>query len=271
MRGRHTALTVTLTPDERETLTRWQRSPTIRAGEAKRGRLILLLAEGLPVVHVATMVGITRRFGYKWAQQFLQHGIEGRMDKPGRGHRPRLMTAKGQQASRRQEGADAQQTLLGGAGGLWNGQLGEQLTAMPALGIACWGRRSGGAGISCLPGTLVSGDTALLRVRPTRGRHIKERHMRRFAVVMVLLALVVGSGVTRVLAHSDGGDYSVWPRVVATVTTVTPRGMATIQTRDGTTYDVIQGTTWRVGDRVECEQHPRVRMPWQAFDCWKIS
>src|SRR5262249_12098353 len=68
-RGRKTALTLHLTPDDRETLTRWQHSTTIRAGEAKRSRLILLLAEGLPVVQVATMVGITRRFVYKWARR----------------------------------------------------------------------------------------------------------------------------------------------------------------------------------------------------------
>src|SRR5262249_36818548 len=68
-----------------------------------------------------------------------------------------------------------------------------------------------------------------------------------------------------------GGDYSVWPRVVATVIALAPQGMATIRTADGTMYDVIKGTRWRVGDTVECEQHPRVRMPWQAFDCWKIS
>ena len=81
-----------------------------------------------------------------------------------------------------------------------------------------------------------------------------------------------GSGVPYVLAHrSSGGDSSVWPRVVATVIALAPRGMATIRASDETTYDVIQGTTWRVGDTVECEQHPRVRMPWQAFECWEIS
>jgi hypothetical protein len=64
-RGRKTALTIHLTPDECETLTRWQWSTTIHAGYAKRGRILLLLAEGLPVVQVATMVGISRRFVYK--------------------------------------------------------------------------------------------------------------------------------------------------------------------------------------------------------------
>src|SRR5262249_53998870 len=57
-RGRKTALTIILTPAERETLTRWQRSTIIPAGYAKRGRILLLLAEGLTVVQVATRVGI---------------------------------------------------------------------------------------------------------------------------------------------------------------------------------------------------------------------
>src|SRR5712691_4171315 len=86
-RGRKTSLMIRLTADERETLTRWQRSTTIRAGYANRGRMLLLLADGLSVLQVATMVGITRRFVYKWAQRFLQHGIEGLTDKPGRGRR----------------------------------------------------------------------------------------------------------------------------------------------------------------------------------------
>ena len=31
------------------------------------------------------MVGITRRFVYKWVQRFLQTGLMGLADKPGRG------------------------------------------------------------------------------------------------------------------------------------------------------------------------------------------
>ena len=86
-RGRRTSLTIHLTADDRQTLMAWQRSATIPAGRARRGRIILLLADGVPVAHVATMVGITRRFIYKWAQRFQQHGIEGLADKPGRGYR----------------------------------------------------------------------------------------------------------------------------------------------------------------------------------------
>ena len=90
-RGRKTTLTIHLTPDERQTLTRWQRSTTIRAGYANRGRILLLLADGLSVVQVATRFGITRRFVYKWAKRFVHDGLEGLEDKRrrGTGQRPR--------------------------------------------------------------------------------------------------------------------------------------------------------------------------------------
>jgi len=39
----------------------------------------------VPLSQIAATVGITRRFVYKWAQRFLQEGLEGLADKPGRG------------------------------------------------------------------------------------------------------------------------------------------------------------------------------------------
>jgi Helix-turn-helix domain len=86
-RGRKTSLTINLTAEERHTLMSWQRSTTIPAGRARRGRIILQLADGVPISHIATTVGISRRFVYKWAKRFLQYGIEGLADKPGRGYR----------------------------------------------------------------------------------------------------------------------------------------------------------------------------------------
>ncbi len=86
-RGRKTTLTIHLTAEERQTLRSWQRSTTIPAGRARRGRILLLLAEGVPIAHIATTVGLSRRFVYKWTKRFLQDGLEGLVDKPGRGHR----------------------------------------------------------------------------------------------------------------------------------------------------------------------------------------
>ena len=48
----------------------WQRSTTIRAGYARRGRIILLVAEGMPISHIADMVGINRRFIYSGPSDF---------------------------------------------------------------------------------------------------------------------------------------------------------------------------------------------------------
>ena len=85
-RGRLTSLTLHLTLAERQTLLAWQRSTIIPAGRARRGRIILLVADRMPITDIATMVGINRRFVYKWVQRFLEQGVEGLADKPGRGY-----------------------------------------------------------------------------------------------------------------------------------------------------------------------------------------
>jgi transposase len=97
-RGRKTHLTITLTAEERRTLRAWQRSTTIRSGLLRRARMILLLADGMTITDIAAMVGISRRFVYKWAQRFLEQRVEGLIDKPGRGSRrwPRQTTLKEQ-------------------------------------------------------------------------------------------------------------------------------------------------------------------------------
>ena len=79
--GRHSALTIQLTAYERQTLERWQRSSTIHATRARRGRMLLLLAAQVPVAHIATIVGCTRHSIYKWAQRFLAEGLAGLADK----------------------------------------------------------------------------------------------------------------------------------------------------------------------------------------------
>jgi hypothetical protein len=85
-RGRKTALTIPLTPEERRTLRAWQRSTTIRLGLLRRARMILLLAEGRSITAIAATFGISRRFVYKWAQRFLEEGVAGLVDRP-RGRR----------------------------------------------------------------------------------------------------------------------------------------------------------------------------------------
>ena len=85
-RGRKTALTIRLTPAQRQTLLAWERSTAIPAGLARRARMVLLLTEGMTLTDIAATVGISRRFIYKWVQRFLEQGLEGLHDKP-RSHR----------------------------------------------------------------------------------------------------------------------------------------------------------------------------------------
>ena len=87
-RGRTTSFTIRLTPAERQTLLAWQRATTISPGLARRARIILLLADGMTITAIAATVGISRRHVYKWIQRFVQQGLEGLRDQPGR-RRPR--------------------------------------------------------------------------------------------------------------------------------------------------------------------------------------
>jgi hypothetical protein len=105
---------------------------------------------------------------------------------------------------------------------------------------------------------------------------LKERRMIRRAVNVVLLTCLgsLSPGTLALATDSAVGRYSVYPRVVGTVLTLAPRGMATIQTQDGTRYEVVRGTGWQVGDTVTCE-HAASERPswhaWQTLECRKTS
>jgi transposase len=55
---------------------------------ARRGRIILLLADGVTIIDVAATVGMSRKNIYKWVKRFLQQRVEGLTDKP-KGRYPR--------------------------------------------------------------------------------------------------------------------------------------------------------------------------------------
>ena len=83
--GRKTSFSIHLTPAQRQTLLAWQYAPTLSAGLARRARIILLLAHGVTITDIAATVGISRRHVYKWVQRFVQEGLEGLYNRPGRG------------------------------------------------------------------------------------------------------------------------------------------------------------------------------------------
>ena len=83
--GRKTSLTIRLTLAERQTLLAWQRATTIRAGVARRARMILLRADGMTITDIARTVGMSRRHVYKWLHRFRQTGLAGLDEKLGWG------------------------------------------------------------------------------------------------------------------------------------------------------------------------------------------
>src|SRR5262245_47092924 len=84
-RGRKSSWHMALSPEERQTLERWQRSTTIAAGLARRGTIMLLLVEGSSQSHVAQSIGVQRPVVRKWAPRFLPQRLDGLTDAPGRG------------------------------------------------------------------------------------------------------------------------------------------------------------------------------------------
>ena len=49
--------------------------------------IVPLLADGVTITAIAATVGMSRRHVYKWARRFLEQGLAGLADKPGRGSR----------------------------------------------------------------------------------------------------------------------------------------------------------------------------------------
>jgi hypothetical protein len=98
-RGRKSSLRMVLSPEERETLERWQRSTTRAAGLARRGKIVLLLAAGHAHSHVAQAVGVQRTVVRTWARRVLAQRLDGLADAPGRGAKggfsPRRRDARG--------------------------------------------------------------------------------------------------------------------------------------------------------------------------------
>jgi hypothetical protein len=88
MQGRKTSLVVHLTAEQRAELEHWQRAPTVQAGLARRGRLILLMEQASSLSHAARVVGLTLRNARKWVHRFLERGTAGLTDRPRPGRKP---------------------------------------------------------------------------------------------------------------------------------------------------------------------------------------
>jgi hypothetical protein len=87
-RGRVTTVQITLTPDERAVLEHWVRSTQTPWGKVRRARLLLLVAQGMPIRRAARQAGLTRRHAYIWLARWQTGGLDALEDRPG-GRRPR--------------------------------------------------------------------------------------------------------------------------------------------------------------------------------------
>ena len=95
MRGRHSALRVTLDPTMRDTLQTWLRRQKTPVGLARRARAILLLAEGATFSHAAGQAGLRERHVRQWVARFLARGPEGLHDAPRSGRPPTFSPSAG--------------------------------------------------------------------------------------------------------------------------------------------------------------------------------
>ncbi len=70
---------------DRDELTRWTRSASVRAGLAQRARIVLLASDGLSNTAIAALVGVSRSTVIGWRERYQAKGIAGLVDEPARG------------------------------------------------------------------------------------------------------------------------------------------------------------------------------------------
>ena len=71
---------------DRERLSAWTRSSSVRAGLAQRARIVLLAADGVSNTQIAARVGVSRQTVVSWRSRYVRSGIAGLRDqsRPGR-------------------------------------------------------------------------------------------------------------------------------------------------------------------------------------------
>ncbi|MGH7486592.1 MAG: IS630 family transposase [bacterium] len=80
-------------PAERRELERRVRSRTVRADDARRARLILMLAEGESYLSIRQVLGCNANYVSRWKNRFEQERLSGLFSRHGGGARLRLTTA----------------------------------------------------------------------------------------------------------------------------------------------------------------------------------
>jgi transposase len=80
-------VTVEVPPRDREMLESWLRAPSLRAGLARRARIVLLAADGVPVKDIVERVGVSKPTVIGWKKRYAAEGVGGLQDRPKPGRR----------------------------------------------------------------------------------------------------------------------------------------------------------------------------------------
>jgi len=88
MRGFRSPLQVVLSDSERQELIHLVRASLTPNALARRARMVLLRAEGLPIMHIAKQLVADRSAVRKWIRRYTQDGLNGLKDKPRSGRPP---------------------------------------------------------------------------------------------------------------------------------------------------------------------------------------
>lgn len=87
MPGPRSPRAVVLPPDTQAALVHLTRSPSVPAGVARRARIVLLAADGVPLRHIGPRVGVDRNVVRDWLDRFRARGVAGLQDRPRPGRR----------------------------------------------------------------------------------------------------------------------------------------------------------------------------------------
>ena len=91
MSGPRSRRVIELTIDERAALERVRRRTTEAAGLVRRARIVLLVADGLPLDRVAREVGVRPNVVRTWADRYRAGGLAALQDRP-RSGRPQTFS-----------------------------------------------------------------------------------------------------------------------------------------------------------------------------------
>ncbi len=73
---------LTISDEDRVTLTSWRRSSTVSAGLAERAAIVLACADGSGTSEAARRLGVSRPTVIKWRDRFAERGMAGLDDEP---------------------------------------------------------------------------------------------------------------------------------------------------------------------------------------------